>query len=280
MYKAKEQSNREFIYFKDIMEYHQHDEFILEKELRLALKNSELDVHFQPKININTNTIHSFEALIRWEKDAQSISPMLFIPIAEKTGLIQQITHFVLDKVFSIAKIWQGQEASHMFSINISAIDFMSDHLIEFIQHSIKKHQVDPSWFELEITENLFLEKTEAIKNRLQELIDMGFHIALDDFGTGYSSLAYLTKFPIKTLKIDKTFIENLETDYDKHFSLLKSIVTLAKELDLNIVAEGVETRKELDALQSLGCHIIQGHYFSKALPLDKLEDLHRAMSS
>jgi diguanylate cyclase (GGDEF)-like protein/PAS domain S-box-containing protein len=279
MYKAKELNSIEYIYFKDIIEHHQHDEFILEKELRSALKHKELAVHFQPKINTHTNTIHSFEALIRWDNETQSIPPSLFIPIAEKTGLIKKITQFVIDEVFSLARLWQDKYGTHIFSINISVIDFMSDQLICVIKEALERYQVEPAWFELEITENLFLEKTESIKSRLQELIDMGFHIALDDFGTGYSSLAYLTNFPIKTLKIDQAFIKNLEHDYDKNFPLLKSIVTLAHELNLNIIAEGVETQKELETLQSLGCNIIQGHYFSKALPPERLHDLHHAMA-
>ncbi len=280
MYKAKQQNNLEYVYYKEILEYHKNDEFFLEKKLRSAIKNQELAVHFQPKINTQTHSIHSFEALIRWETKGQSFSPDIFIPLAEKTGLIKHITQFVISEVFNIAKIWQQQNGCHKFSINVSVIDFMSDHLLEFIQAAIKKYQVDPQWFEIEITENLFLEKTEAIKNRLQELINMGFNIALDDFGTGYSSLAYLTSFPIKTLKIDKTFIENLEHDYDKNYPLLKSIVTLAQELKLNIIAEGVETQKELDILNALGCHIIQGHYFSKALPVEQLPNAHSHLAS
>jgi diguanylate cyclase (GGDEF)-like protein/PAS domain S-box-containing protein len=280
MYKAKTSANSSYFYCKDLPKDDLDDNFILEKDLRSALKERKLSVHFQPKIDITKDRIHSFEALIRWEDGDKFISPLKFIPLAEKTGLIKHITYFVINEVFAIAKVWQKEGNCHKFSINVSVIDFMSDHLIEYIQEALLRYDVQASWFEIEMTESLFLEETESIKKRLHQLINMGFNIALDDFGKGYSSLSYLTKFPIKTLKIDKSFIENLEHNYKKNYPLLKSIVTLAKELDLEIVAEGVETQKEHDILSSLGCQIIQGHYYAKALPLELLDELHHEAPS
>ena len=276
MYQAKRQTNTEFVYYKDLSENHKQNDFILEHDLREAIKNNELYLHFQPKINTKNRHIESYEALVRWRHDSVNIPPDTFIPIAERTGLIKYITQFVINEVFALSLLWKEQNLCHHCSINISVIDLMSDDLIVHIQRALKKHQVDPSWFEIEMTESLFLEETEAIKERLQKLIDLGFNLALDDFGTGYSSLSYLTKFPIQTLKIDKAFIQDLDSDYKRSYPLLKSIVSLAQDLNLNIVAEGVETQHELDILTELGCYTIQGYFFHKPLSIQHLEGLNQ----
>ena len=275
MYKAKSASSSNFVFYNDLLKDYKYDDFLLEKELRQVVKNRDLEIYLQPKYDTNVNKIISYEALIRWQKDGRFISPAVFIPIAEETGLIKDVTLFVIEEVFSIAKRWsETGKTIHPISINVSMVDFMSDKLIHNIQDNLKRFDVKAQWFELEMTESIFLDNSQRIEERIHTLIDMGFSIALDDFGTGYSSLSYLTRFPINTLKIDKIFIDNLTTNYEKGFPLIKSILTIADDLHLNVVIEGVETEEQLNIISSLGLFVIQGYYFYKPMSLEEVEKI------
>ncbi|WP_428739235.1 EAL domain-containing protein [Sulfurimonas sp.] len=275
MFKSKSILSTHTIFYNEMVQDYSMDDFIIEKDLRDAIKNNDLLLYLQPKYDMQTKKIDSYEALIRWEKDGQYIPPEKFIPIAEETGLINDITSFVLDETFQLAKKWYDKKREpYKISINVSVVDFVSDYFLSNIQKKLEHYAVKAEWFELEMTESIFLDKDKKIEQRIQSLIQMGFSIALDDFGTGYSSLAYLTRFPINTLKIDKSFVENLTTDYTKSFALLKSILSIADALKLNIVIEGVETQEQLDIIQSLGLYVIQGFIFYKPMSIDAIERL------
>lgn len=270
MYKAKQISSSDIVYYSDLMQDNPFDEFLLEKELREAIKNNSLEIFMQPKFDTKLEKIVGYEALIRWKKDEIFISPDVFIPLSEETGLIREITLYVIEEVFSVAKRFKSDN----ISINLSMIDLMSDTFVDKVSALLEKYDVNPKQFEFELTERIFFENNQRIENNINSLIAIGFEIALDDFGTGYSSLSYLTKLPINTLKIDKTFIDNLDTQYKKNFPLLKSIVTIAKDLKYKIVIEGVETKEQLDILNSIGEFVVQGYYFYKPMSIAEIENL------
>lgn len=275
MFKSKSILSTHTIFYNEMIQDYSMDDFIIEKDLRDAIKNNDLLLYLQPKYDMKTNKIDSYEALIRWEKDAQYIPPEKFIPIAEETGLINDITNFVLDETFQLAKKWyDNKKEPYQISLNVSVVDFVSDKFITNIQEKLKHYDAKAQWFELEMTEGIFLDKDKKIEQRIQALIEMGFSIALDDFGTGYSSLSYLTRFPINTLKIDKLFIQNLSTDYTRSYALLKSILSIADALKLNTVIEGVETQEQLEIINSLGNYVIQGFLFYKPMSINDIEYL------
>lgn len=264
---AKSASSENIVFYKEIQKKYSYEDFLLEKELRMAINEGKLSIALQPKFSISKGSIDSFEALVRWSGH----SPAEFIPVAEETGLIKKITKFVIDAIFKLSKEWRKRGVEYKISINISVIDFMSDSLIDYIDKKSLEHGIDPSWFELELTESIFLESSKKIDQSINALINRGFTIALDDFGTGYSSLSYITKFPITTLKIDKLFVDNLTIDYDKNYPLMRSIVAIASNLNMDMVVEGVETKEQLDIVSALGCDIIQGYYFYKPLSLEEV---------
>lgn len=270
MYRAKQISSVDIVYYSDLIQDSVLDEFLLEKELREAIKNKYLEIYMQAKFDVKEDKIIGYEALIRWKRDDRFISPDIFIPLAEETGLIREITLYVIEEVFSIAKQWETAK----ISINLSMIDLMSDSFVGNIKVLLKEFDLDASRFEFELTERVFFENNERIEKNIYKLIDMGFEIALDDFGTGYSSLSYLTKLPINTLKIDKSFIDNLDTEYEKNFPLLKSIVTIAKDLNLEVVIEGVETKEQMNILNSIELFVVQGYYFYKPMSISDIEKL------
>ena len=271
MYRAKQITSLDIIYYADLIADNLFDEFLLEKELREALKNDSLEVFLQPKFNVKTQKISGYEALIRWRKNAHFISPDIFIPLAEETGLVKNITLYVIKEVFKTAKNFRDKQ----ISINLSMLDLMSDTFIQKVQKLLLDFDVQANQFDFELTERVFFEDDEKINKNINKLIDMGFEFSLDDFGTGYSSLSYLTKLPINTLKIDKSFIDNLDTKYEKNFPLLNSIVTIANDLHFKIVVEGVERKEQLDILNSLGKFVIQGYYFYKPMPILEAQLVH-----
>lgn len=274
MYKAKDITFENVIYYDDIAVKNVYDDIILEKELRNAINEENFEVYLQPQVCARRKKIRSFEALVRWKKDGQIIPPNVFIGLAEEIGVIKEISKWMIKTVFALSHKWHNEGYEYRLAINLSAIDFMSDDIIDFLVGSLKINEVEPHWIELEITEGILLENNELVISRIQKLIDIGFHIALDDFGTGYSSLAYINKLPLDTLKIDKLFIDDLEHEDLKNLQLLKAIVAIAKNLDLLIVAEGVSSKKQVDILEALGCQILQGFYYYKPMPIDECEKL------
>ena len=246
----------------------------IKDNLRYALKRQELSIRYQPRIEIDTGRLVGVEALLRWySPELGFVSPAEFIPIAEETNLIMPIGEWVLRNACAQNKQWQQEGwTSLRVSVNLSTTQFKQANLVATIDRILQETNLDKIYLELEITENLLVDDTERAVAILWELKRRGISIALDDFGTGYSSLSYLQKLPIDTIKIDRSFVTNIASNSDDA-AISKAIMALAQSLDLNITAEGVETKAQLDYLRKQGCHEAQGYYFSEPLSSDRLKD-------
>lgn len=253
----------------------------VERDLRVAIERQELHLYYQPKIKAKDHKITGVEALIRWIKsDGKMISPAEFIPIAEQTGLIITIGDWVIEHAFKQLKQWQIEfkkenrtDLSDDFSIavNLSAKQFQHPDFIKNIKNRLAEADINPHYIELEITESLLISDINKSIAIMHQLKDIGFKLSIDDFGTGYSSLSYLKQFPIDKLKIDRAFIMDIESNNDDKV-LAKTIVDLAHNLNLSIVAEGVENQQQLSIIEDLGAEEIQGFYFSKPKPSSEIE--------
>ncbi|MFP5240100.1 MAG: putative bifunctional diguanylate cyclase/phosphodiesterase, partial [Acidobacteriota bacterium] len=241
----------------------------LENDLRKALARDEFSVHYQPRVDLLSGTIQGMEALVRWHRsDGSMVSPAEFIPLAEETGLIVPLGEIVLEQACRQARIWADEGYAHLkLAVNLSARQLEQPGLVDTVMAILERTGLPPTSLELEVTESLFLTGFEQAHSRLSALTVMGITVALDDFGTGYSSLSYLKRLPITTLKIDKSFIDGLPSDQEDA-AIVNSVVSIAKNLGLEVVAEGVETREQLEFLKSLDCcGGFQGYLFSRPLP-------------
>lgn len=247
---------------------------LIENELKNSISNNELDVFYQPQINAPNNKIAGVEALVRWKNDKLgNVSPAEFIPIAEKNGYIQQIDDWVLDRSLRNVRSWI--EKGYKFNaicLNVSPIQLRKSSFKDKLLNKCALYNVPPSLLEIEITERTLMETGKDKIKDLYKLMECGVQVAIDDFGTGYSSLVYLIKLPINTLKIDKSFVDNIQNH--KNRAVISSIVALAKSLKYKIIVEGVESEEQMDILINLGCDIIQGYYFSKPLHENEIEHL------
>lgn len=244
----------------------------LEKDLRDSLEKEELVLYYQPRVNIKTGVTVSLEALVRWQHPVRGlIFPDQFIPLAEDTGLIVPLGTWVLEKACKQIKIWQDMGKPMTISVNLSAKQFYRGNLLDIIRDILKKTGASPALLELEITETLCLYDIVAAIETIKELRKMEIRIAMDDFGTGQSSLVNLKRLPIDTLKIDKSFIQEEKMSLESS-SIVKMIIILGQTMHLNVTAEGVETREQLELLEKYGCDEVQGYLFSKPVPLEKIE--------
>ncbi|MEH1912802.1 bifunctional diguanylate cyclase/phosphodiesterase [Nostoc sp.] len=271
LYRAKEESQTGHIVFDTTM-YHRAVTLLqLETDLRWAIEREELCLYYQPIICMKTGTITGFEALVRWQHPERGlISPGEFIPIAEETGLIIPIGQWVLTESCQQLRQWQLQFPAIKLltvNVNLSGKQFSQPHLIEEISQILEDTSLNPSNLKLEITETAIIASPEKATSVLKQLKAFGLQLCIDDFGTGYSSLAYLHKFPIDVLKIDRSFINRIDSDTEQ-FAIVRAIVTLADNLGMSVVAEGVETIDQLVQLKLLQCQQAQGYLFSK--PLDQ----------
>ncbi|MDO9027499.1 MAG: bifunctional diguanylate cyclase/phosphodiesterase, partial [Candidatus Roizmanbacteria bacterium] len=244
----------------------------MENDLRKALARNEFVLYYQPKVDAVTRVITGMEALIRWvHPDKGLIPPMQFIPLAETSGLIVPIGEFVIRTVCRQIKAWQ--EAGHKqmsISLNLSSRQFDQPNLIEVVKEAIQDAMILPQCLELEITESTIMRNPEKAIRTLTELKTMGVGIAIDDFGTGYSSLSHLKQLPLDFLKIDRSFIMHLVSDFSDQ-AIVKATIAMAKSLNLKTIAEGVETEEQLPFLQKHGCDQIQGYLFSRPLPAEEI---------
>ncbi len=246
-------------------------------EFREALENNELALHYQPLIDMKTNDIVGFEALMRWEHPERGfISPGVFIPIAEETGLIVSASVWALNESCKALKRIESKSGWKDFltmSVNFSSTDFASEDFVDTVYNTLSATDVAPNQLTLEITERILMQQPETAKKTLEMCREAGMHIAIDDFGTGYSSLSYLHSFPIDILKIDRSFVVDMFKN-EKNIELIRSIIGLGKNLNMSIVAEGVENKEEVDTLKYLGCDKAQGFYYAKPLPEDEVVKL------
>lgn len=268
LYRAKEMGRNCFVFYNPDQNVYSHERLLLENEMRRALRENQFQLFFQPQIDLATGSLAGFESLARWNHPQKGmISPGLFIPIAEETGMILPLGATVLRDAFATVARWreQGKEAFKL-SVNISGRQFYQKNFLSDVMDLRDRYRIPPHSIELEITESIAMQMTPSTMDVLLQLRKEGFLISLDDFGTGYSSLKYLQEFPLDCLKIDRSFIEHIDTDRRQR-GLLASIVGMAKSLELTVVAEGVETEGQLSVLTDLGCDRIQGYYYSPPVP-------------
>ena len=258
-----------------------HEKKIFEERLLIemedALKHGQFNVHFQPKYNIQGDepVLASAEVLARWNHPYLGpISPGIFIPLFEDNGLIHMLDRFVWEEAIRFVGEWKKQGISVPVSINVSRMDLYNRNLIEEIDGFLEENGLERSDLHLEITESSYSDDVDQIMEVVNNLHDVGYTIEMDDFGTGYSSLGMLADAPIDVLKMDMRFVQNLGSD--RQDILVKMILDIAGFMDLTVVAEGVETKEQVDFLKEFGCDIIQGYYFSKPLPAEEFEELLR----
>lgn len=271
MMQAKRSKN-EMVVFEEKMGQAFTDRTELHKSLRLAIEHKEFILYYQPIIELTTQRIKGFEALIRWIHPIKGLqTPNLFIPAAEESRLIIPISVWVLEEACQFIKnINERFNSNYSISINISSIHIIQDDFVDMLKNTLTRIGINPKRVELEITESVILSDFELAIARLNQLQEYGIHISIDDFGTGYSSLSYLKDLPLNILKIDKSFIDAIQ-ESDKNLSLAESIVTLGHTLQLKLVAEGVESESQLKLLEKLKCDYIQGYLLSKPLHPDDL---------
>jgi len=279
MYKSKHKGKNMCTFFDKQISEAYFRKLLIESELKNSITNNELHIFYQPQINALNNEIIGVEALIRWNNNKLgNVSPAEFIPIAENIGYITQIGNWVLDKSLKMTRKWKNKGYKfNTISVNISPIQIKRSDFKDNIINACSKYDIQPSSLEIEITEGTLVEICKDRVRVLNELIESGVNIAIDDFGTGYCSLNYLTTLPVNTLKIDKSFIDNIKSENNQ--AVIKSIVHLSKSLKYKIITEGVETKEQLDLLTGLGCSIIQGYYFSKPLSESDFENLLKSQS-
>lgn len=272
MFQAKKQGKNQYVLYSDELDPKSHDKILLEASLRKAIDSDELVLYYQPKINIQTKAMIGVEALVRWQHPTLGmIQPSEFVPLAEETGLIKQMDAWVLRTACKQNKKWQDMGIPPFsVAINLSSNQFASDKLPDLVQSVLCDTGLKPEYIELEITETMTMDVEHAIPT-LKKLNELGVKISIDDFGTGYSSMNYLTKFPIDRLKIDRSFIWNIEKNSNDS-NIVITIIRMAHNLGLKVIAEGVENEKQLQFLHDHGCDEVQGFYFSEPLPAETVE--------
>lgn len=263
MYRAKSLGRNNFQFYTDDMNIESIARMSLENELRQAVSSQNFVVYFQPQVDLVSNTVCGFEALVRWRHTGvDMISPDRFIPLAEETGLIVELGAIVLRKACQQIKQLQALGyINQTVAVNLSARQFRDDNLITMLKVILKETELEAHWLELEIAESMLLDNVEQAIGILRELKKLGVNISIDDFGTGYSSLNYLTRLPIDKLKVDRSFVSNLPDDKG-HMAITTAIISLAQKLDMKVVAEGVETLQQADFLRLNQCNVLQGFLF------------------
>jgi diguanylate cyclase (GGDEF)-like protein len=283
MYRAKEQGRDRYEIFNPAMHTEALKKLRLENELRRAIERQELRVHYQPIVCLKSRQIIGFEALVRWQHPEQGlIYPAEFIPLAEDAGLIVAIDLWVLQEACAQLKSWQDHfpiALTLTMNVNLSAKQFAKDDLTSQIEKTIKKTKLNNNSLKIEVTESILIEKTSLATQILSELSERNIQTCIDDFGTGYSSLSYLHRFPIHTLKIDRSFINQLDHQPEDG-EIVKAIIILGINLGLNVIAEGVETAQQFDCLRKYNCHAGQGYYLFKPLEAEAITKLIGSIST
>jgi diguanylate cyclase (GGDEF)-like protein len=286
MYRAKENGKARYEVFDQAMHARAVSRLQLESDLRQAVERKEFVVYYQPIVSLQAGRLTGFEALVRWNHPRRGIvSPMDFIPVAEETGLIVPIGEWVLAEACARVREWQIASPSHRslsLSVNLSARQVEQADLLERIQAALETSKLSPHCLKLEITESVVMENAEAAALMFKQLRSLGVQLSIDDFGTGYSSLSYLHRFPLNYLKIDRSFVSRLTTDNDN--AIVRTISTLARNLGMEVIAEGIETEEQYQQLRLLGCEYGQGYLFSHPVDTERVahllaQDAHRDSS-
>ena len=273
MYQAKLDGRNTFRFFTPEMQAQSARALLLENALRRALERGQLQLHYQPQINLTTGTVRSVEALLRWQHpQLGDISPAEFIPIAESSGQILQIGAWVLGTALAQLKAWRSGEFPTLgMGVNLSAVQFRQPGLPELVSRLLADFDLPPDALELELTEGAAVDDPHAAVTAMDQLHARGVRMSIDDFGTGYSSLSQLKRFQIYKLKIDQSFVRDLDNDNNDR-AIVSAIIRMAQALDIRTTAEGVETPGQLEFLREQGCDEGQGYYFSRPVPALQLE--------
>lgn len=266
---AKSNGKNQYQLFNEKMRSRLTARISLEQDLKIALQDGQFEVYYQPKININTRQVTGAEALVRWKHPTKGfISPEKFVPVAEEAGMIIELGEWILRTACKeTRKLQQLGFSTLNIAVNISAVQFTDGNLLPMVSKALKDTMLPPEFLELEITESAVMHDPEEVINSLHELSRFGLGLAIDDFGTGYSSLAYLKRFPVHTLKIDRAFITDISSDSDD-VAIVEAVLGLGKHFNMKVVAEGVEDEDQLQFLQTQSCDIAQGYYISKPMPI------------
>jgi len=274
MYHAKEQGRNGYQFYSQSIHQLALERFALERDLRKALETDGFHIEYQPKIALKNSELTGLEALVRWKHPERgSVSPAEFIPLAEETGLIVPIGEWVLETACEQMVKWmEAGIPPFIMAVNCSSIQLVRTDMASVIKTVLENTGLNPAYLEIELTESLLLENVEEGINILQALKDLGLHVSIDDFGTGFSSLSYLKRLPVDKLKIDQSFIKDLTTDTGDA-AIVTSMITLAHNLDLTVIAEGVENTEQLGFLRAERCDEVQGYLVSKPMPADSFSD-------
>jgi diguanylate cyclase len=278
LYGAKDEGRNCFRFHSQDLDLQVHERVRVADELRVALEQGELELYYQPQVELSTGRIVGLEALIRWNHKTRGLlTPGYFIPIAERTGAVLPLGSWVLEEACRQLKLWHAEGvAPQTLSVNVSGVQFKgSSELEREVEACLTRWDIDPSNLELELTESVLMEATQRHSNTLQNLRQLGTKIAIDDFGTGYSSLKYLTTYPVNRLKLAPEFVYRVTVDYRKA-AVVRAAIRLAHELGLDIIAEGVETEAQVRFLMGTGCEQAQGYYFSRPVTALKATELLR----
>lgn len=280
MYDAKNNGKNAYRFYHRKLEAHAREQMDIERELRKAINNQELEIYLQPKIGLDCNQILGAEVLMRWfTASGESIPPDLFIPIAESTGLIKKIGEFAISSAISLLEQWQQEGIPPLkLAVNLSIIEFQDEHFIDYIIESISNSSISGDQLIIELTESIFMENKEKMSKTMHKLKHYGVAFALDDFGKGYSSFSYLQLLPIDYLKIDKSFLQNVITD-EQSAAIAKCIIDIGHNLDLAIIAEGIEDQETLDYVSKTHCEMAQGFFMYRPMPSDSFTKLIRRNS-
>ncbi|PMS36354.1 PAS domain S-box-containing protein/diguanylate cyclase (GGDEF)-like protein [Trinickia symbiotica] len=275
MYRAKDMGRNTFQLFQPEMNTSVGARLSLERRLRRALRDGEFLLHYQPQVDIGTGRIVGMEALVRWhDPEVGLVPPSAFIPVAEESGLIGPLSEWVLREACRQNKAWQDEGLPPArVSVNLSARQFQQRDIAKLVMSILEETGLEPRYLELELTESTIMRNAEEAVIMLNELHALGIGLAIDDFGTGYSSLSYLKRFPVDRLKIDRSFVSDIGDSSDDE-TITSAIIALAHSLDLQVIAEGVETAAQLDFLKARACHEMQGYYFARPMPQDAIPQL------
>jgi diguanylate cyclase (GGDEF)-like protein len=267
---AKSEGHNSLQFFRHELKLRALERSSIERDLQRAIEQDEFELHFQPKIDLNKGAVAGSEALLRWRHPERGfVPPWAFIPVAEQSGFVCELTHWVINEACRQIKVWREAGLPPIsVAVNVSAADLVNGDLSDFVANTLVAHGVSPRQLEIEVTESMVMHDVETVIATLRRLRSMGIAISIDDFGTGYSSLAYLKRFPVKCLKIDRSFVDDLDRTSDGQ-AIPKLIVDLARSLGVKVVAEGVETVRQAERLIDMGCDEAQGYYFGRPMPAE-----------
>jgi EAL domain-containing protein (putative c-di-GMP-specific phosphodiesterase class I) len=273
MYAAKRSGGASYAFFQPHMGSGALEQLSLQNDLRHAAERGELALHYQPKIDVASGAVAGVEALLRWQHPQRgAVGPALFIPIAERFGLINALGDWVIDEACRQMGVWAAAGQHMKVAINLSVHQLRQPDLADYIESALQRHGLDAADLLCEITESAAMDDLRTSRRAFTKLLRIGVYLSIDDFGTGYSSLSYLRKLPARQLKIDRSFVNDLETSGDA-CAVVGAVLSVAHALNLRVVAEGVETAGQRKILSEMGCDELQGYFFAKPMPAQALPD-------